>query len=257
MTQLFFKATSFRSNVAQHMLNDVQALIDYEADALAHWIFDKSSNSTLIDMDGYNALSLQSGATIQPVFSAQGVEISTKIGNALLSDIYSEVGQSLTMSVVCKMSSVVSGAANPVMLMGCLPTTGVGPAVWFQTSGTTPGMNFGLRNSPATNIFNIPNFMPVAGQYLFVSMSIDETAKKVTGYVRSLGLNGHADKVHTLTSARSSNPIALGSSHYGNEGIVQTTFAEAMIHPRALTLTEMQDLASRAALRCAKRGVIF
>lgn len=257
MTQLFFKATSFRSNVATHTLSDVRALFDYEADTIAHWIFDNNSEIVLTDMDGENILSLQSGATIQPVFSTQGVEISTKIGNALLSDIYSEVGQSLTMSLVCKMSSVTAGTTTAVMLMGCLPTTGVGPAIWFQSSGTTLGINIGIRNTPTTDLIAIPNFMPAAGQYFFVSMSIDKVSKTITGYAKNIGANSSANRTYTVASAKSTNPIALGNSHYGNEGIVQTTFAEAMIHPRALTLTEMQDLASRAALRCAKRGVIF
>lgn len=255
MTQLFFKATSFRSNVATHTLSDVKALFDYEADTIAHWIFDNNSEIVLTDMDGENILSLQSGATIQPIFSAQGVEISTKIGNALLSDIYSEVGQSLTMSLVCKMSSVTA-ISTPAMLMGCLPTSGVGPAIWFHTSGTV-GINIGVRNSPNTDLIAIPNFMPAAGQYFFVSMSIDKVSKTITGYAKNIGANSSANRTYTVASAKSTNPIALGSSHYGNEGIVQTTFAEAMIHPRALTLTEMQELALRTANRCIKRGISF
>lgn len=259
MSQLFFKINSFSSKKATQSIDNVSPFFEidsFEVDALAHWIFDKNSPSVYTDLSNEKLLSLQPGATTSPLLSEQGAKISTKIGNSLLSNIYSEANEDITMSFVAKLESVSTAASTPVMLMGCLPTTGIGQAIWYQ-SGTSAGLHFATRSS-STESNRIASGVDISSdQYFFASLSINKVSKQMTLYARNINGEGNAIKAYTIANAKSSNPIALGSSHYGNEAITNATFEEAIIHPRALTLSEMQDLADRVATRCAKRGIIF
>lgn len=255
MTQLFFKASNFKSNVATHVLNDVQSLVDFEASAIAHWIFDKAETSVLTDMNGSNVLTLQGGAPEQPVFSSSGVQIPVKMGNALISNIYDEASESFTMACVLKLSALPANVL--MMLFGALPTDGDGFGVFSQNT-VGMGIYAGLRRGIAINKMGYAEATELlANEYFMTILSVDKLNKKFNVCFKSVGSETNKLITYTVDNVRSTNPLALGNQAYTSTIAGYITIAESMIFKKYMELEEIDVLASRTRSRCAKRGIIF
>lgn len=256
MAHLFFKATGFTSGRDLPALSKVEPLIpNVENKAFGHWIFGGDELS-LIDVVNQRSLTLQGGATTQPVYADSSVTIPTIPGNALLSDLNDESSQSLTLCAVVKCSStVLSILLGNLVPSGSTESSGLGAFASdgkaYLTLRPQAGSAAGGIGSltPAGNIVQTNNF--------FIAVSVDKSTKKGIVYAQQSGAELNNEVLYTAASYQSSlNKIAIGNVAYtGAAG--SATYSEAIIFNKALNLAEIKAVALRSKERLLSRNVTF
>lgn len=259
MTQLFFQAKNFVSKRSLPKLSNVDDLLpNLEYEAYGHWVFENTSAS-LTDKGNNRLLTLQTGATVQPVYSESGVTISTAVGNALVSDLSDTSDQSVTLTAVVKCNNTQLA----ILLGNLLPsnsTTSSGLA-GFASAGKgyltvkpiTAGGPGGISSLALASRHNqTTNF--------FIAISVDKATKKGIIYVQQNSAELTNEAVYTAPVYESAlNNFAFGNNAYtgSNNPANTATFAEAIIFDKALTLDEIKAVATRSKNRMANRGIIF
>lgn len=261
MAHLFFKAAGFTSGRSLPQLSNVEPLIpNVENKAYGHWIFGVDESS-LIDVVNGKILSLQSGATVNPSYSENGLTISTAYGNSLQTDLIDSPTQDFTFCAVvrCNVSALS-------ILLGNLPPSNDG-----TTSGTglfASGGKAYLTSKPTAaaaassngisslaapqNIVQTSNF--------FIAASIDKTMKKGIIYVQQADAESSNEATYNaLAYEQPSKKIAIGNNAYTTAitAANTATFAETILFSKALTLAEIQAVALRSKSRLVNRNIVF
>ncbi|WP_457792486.1 hypothetical protein [Acinetobacter baumannii] len=259
MTQLFFQAKNFVSKRSLPKLSNVDDLLpNLEYEAYGHWVFENTSAS-LTDKVNKRLLTLQTGATVQPVYSESGVTISTAVGNALVSDLSDTSTQSVTETAVVKCNNTQLA----ILLGNLVPsnsTTSSGLA-GFASAGkgyltvktTAAAGSRGISSLALASRHNqTTNF--------FIAISVDKATKKGIIYVQQNSAELTNEAVYAAPVYESAlNNFAFGNNAYtgSNNPANTATFAEAIIFDKALTLDEIKAVATRSKNRMANRGIIF
>ncbi|MGQ1463570.1 hypothetical protein ACT4VL_10200 [Acinetobacter baumannii] len=258
-SQLFFQAKNFVSKRSLPKLSNVDDLLpNLEYDAYGHWVF-KNTSSSLIDKVNNRLLALQSGATVQPVYSESGVTISTAVGNALVSDLSDTSTQSVTLTAVVKCSSTaLSILLGNLVPSGSTLSSGLGG---FASAGKayltlkaitgTGGAGIGSL-TPAASITQTNNF--------FIAISVNKATKKGIIYVQQMGAESSNEATYEAPSYDAAlNKFAFGNNAYTGSNVPANTatFAEGVIFDKALTLDEIKAVAARAKSRMDNRGISF
>ncbi|MDV5202059.1 hypothetical protein [Acinetobacter baumannii] len=258
MTQLFFQAKNFVSKRSLPKLSNVDDLLpNLEYEAYGHWVFENSSAS-LVDKVNNRLLTLQNGATVQPIYSEAGVTISTAFGNALVSDLSDTSAQSVTLAAVVKCNNT-----QLAILLGNLEpsssTTSSGLSAFVSANKayltlkpTTAGSGGIGSLTPASGLNQTTNF--------FIAVSVDKATKKGIIYVQQNSAELTNEAVYTSAVYESAlNNFAVGNNAYSilNAPARTATFAEAVIFNKALILEEIKAVAGRAKSRMDNRGISF
>lgn len=257
MTHLFFKATGFSSSRSLPVLNNVEDLIPkYEADAYGHWLFGGSASS-LVDVVNGKQLTLQSGATINPSYTENGVTISTAYGNSLLSDLTDGAAQNLTITAVVKCNNT----ALAVLLGNLLPTgvtTSSSCGAFVSASKAYATVKPSVSGSGALNSLTPPDNVTQTSTF-FIALSIDKSEKKVIIHLEQGAVDSSNEGTFTATYETSLNKIAIGNNAYTTSTSTANTatFNEAIIYNKALSLNEIRAVALRTKSRLSGRGIIF
>lgn len=261
MSDLLFQATNFVSNRSDlpiiQNISDVLVSTRYEVDAYGHWAF--YGDAPLIDKVHSRNLTVQAGAAIQPVFSSQGVALTNAKGSALMSDLIDNATTNVTAVYVAK----TSGAG--LFLMGMtLPTTGSTTENGFGAyiSDATEYSKAYLNLKPAVantagGISNLTNNQNIGQTTPFlVAISVDKTKKTVTLYTFKAGVDSFVSSFFTSAYETANKALAVGNAYYtAAEGGARTTFAEAIIYNRALTVNELKAVARRCRARLSGKGI--
>lgn len=228
----------------------------YEADAYGHWLFGTDSSS-LVDKVNARSLTVQAGATVQPTFSSNHVELANKNGNALISDLVDAALTDITAIFVVKTST-----AGLHVIGGNLPasssTTASGSGVFVNANksyiNSKPAVANGtgsISNATSNQVIDqVNNFL--------VAMSINKTTKECLIYTLQNGVESSFSSAFSGTYETSPNHISVGNGYYTASSAGPTTsFAEAIIYNKALSLAEIKAVAGRAKVRQEHRGVTF
>lgn len=256
MSYLFFKATGFTSSRALPVLQNVEPLIpSLENKAYGHWLFG-GNESSLTDVVHNRLLTLQAGATVQPSYAENSVTIPTTIGNALLSDITDGADQSVTLCAVVKCAST-----SLSVLLGNLVTfdtaTSSGLAAFLSANKAYAT----VKPATANNAGGVASLAAPATitqtANLFIAISVDKVTKKVIIYAQQGAIESSNEATYTSASyAASINKIGVGNVAYVG-GLGAATYSEAIIFDKALSLAEIQEVATRSKERLANRNVSF
>ncbi|HEO1767954.1 hypothetical protein [Acinetobacter baumannii] len=256
MSFLFFKAKDFSSGRSLPQLNEVNDLIPkYEDDAYGHWLFG-GGPSSLVDVVNGRILTLQSGATVQPIYADKTVTLSTAIGNALLTDLVDSSAQSLTLCAVVKctttalailLGNLVPGTSTTSSGLGAFASAGKG---YLTVKPVTANGSAGIPSlSPPSPIIQTSNF--------FIATSINKNTKKGVVYIQQAGAESSNEASYTASSYEpSANKIGIGNVAYATGGNT-TIYSEAIVFDKALTLAEIQAVALRSKDRMANRNISF
>ncbi|HCV3128084.1 TPA: hypothetical protein OV565_002141 [Acinetobacter baumannii] len=255
MSFLFFKTKDFSSAHSLPQLKDVSDLIpQYENNAYGHWLFG-GGPSSLVDVVNGRILTLQDGATVQPIYADKTVTLSTAIGNALLTDLVDSSAQSLTLCAVVKCTTT----ALAILLGNLVPsssTTSSGLAAFasagngYLTVKPVAAGGAGISSlTPPSSIVQTSNF--------FIASSVNKDTKKGIIYLQQLGVESSNESSYTAASYESSaNKIGIGNVAYTGSSNT-ATYSEAIIFDNALTLAEIQNVALRSKDRMANRNISF
>lgn len=257
MTNLLIQDTSFVSSrndlpVIQN-ISDVLISTRYEKDSYGHWAF--YGNAPLIDKVNSRSLTLQVGATIPPTYNSQGVVLTNAKGSALLSDLIDNATTDITVVLVAKADG------TGLYLMGMtLPTT-----------GTTTESGFGAYVSSNKAYVNVKPLIAVSTGGVsnlstnqtfdqttpfLVAVSINKANKTVLLYSFKNGVDGQVSSSFLSTYENSSKAVAVGNAYYtASESGFRTTFTEAILYNKALTLNEIKAVAKRCQARLAAKGI--
>lgn len=254
--QLFFKAETFISSRSQPIISNVEDLIPgLEADAYGHWLFGGSSAS-LTDTTHGKALTLQSGATVQPIYNENNVVLSSQNGSALISDLTDAAAQNTSFAAVVKTST--NGLS--ILVGNLVPSTATnssshGIFASAQKGYVTVKPQAANNSGGANSITGNGNITQT--EYFFISGSFNKTTKTVIVYAERLGVSSNTQATWSATYEASANKIAVGNAYYAGAAAGTMTFAEAIIYDKALTLQQMKDLAVRSKSRMTVRGITF
>lgn len=251
MTQIFFKAEGFVSGRTLSILTNVESLISVvEKEAYDHWIFNNGSAS-LFGLNVRKSLTLRAGATVQPIYHGNGVEISTLTANPLLSDFSDLSSNNYTLA------AVITGVGTPVgltQLMGNLPipTAGSGAGAFLEGSR----INFNVR--PVTNTSNVSNTSALDTLKPFlVIYSINKQSKVQTMYVEQSGNIFETTKAFAQAYTANGNVLAMGNIALTSSASERKMkYSEFIIFPKALNASEMRLLAKRSKDRMVNLGII-
>ncbi|HAV4974969.1 TPA: hypothetical protein JIY89_12400 [Acinetobacter baumannii] len=259
MPQLFFQAKNFVSKRSLPKLSNVDDLLpNLEYEAYGHWVFENTSTS-LTDKVNNRLLTLQSGATVQPIYSEAGVTISTAFGNALVSDLSDTSAQSVTLTAVVKCSNtqlaillgnLVPGSSTTSSGLAAFASAGKGYLTVKPTAASGSGGIGSL--APATGHIQTNNF--------FIAVSVNKATKKGIIYVKQNSVELTNEAVYTAAVYESAlNNFAVGNNAYSISNATgnTATFAEAVIFNKALILEEIKAVAGRAKSRMDNRGISF
>lgn len=259
MADLFFQSSNYvsgRNDLPQlKNISNVLQSKKYEADAYGHWVF--YGDSPLVDKVNSKLLTLQSGAAVQPVYSNAGVALTNANGSALLSDLVDSVDKSITAIFVAKTDN------NSLYLLGMtLPTTASttenGAGIYL--SGDKAYLNVKpLAANTSGGISGLTTNQNVAQTgYCLVAASIDKDKKTALLYTLKNGTDAFASTGFNSDYAASTKKVSVGNAYYAvGEFGTKTTFAEAILYNRALTLNEIRAAASRCSARLAARNIII
>lgn len=261
MTQLFFKATNFISGRQLPVLQDVEPLIPiYENGCFGHWLLG-SDSASLVDAVNGRLLTLQNGATVQPTYSDSGVTISTAVGNALLSDLTDTSSQDITMTAVvrCNVSALC------ILLGNLVPSNDVtesGLSAFVSsnkayltvkpTAASGASVNGISSLTPSASINQTSNF--------FIAISVNKSTRSGTIFISQNSTESSVNVTYSSPTYEDSvNKFAIGNSVYSSSNVISNTatFAEAIIFDKALTLTEIQAVATRSKERLSYRNIDF
>jgi len=227
----------------------------FEQDAYGHWMFGVDSSS-LIDKVNARSLTLQVGATIPPVYSANHVQLANLNGNALISDLVDAAATNITAVFIAKAST-----AGLHVIGGNLPPSGLGTA---SGSGVFVSANKSYLNSRplAANgtgmISNVTSNQVIAQTNNFlIAISVNKTTKQCIIYTQQNGVESSTTSAYTGTYESSTNKISVGNGYYAAALGPTTSFVEAIIYNKALSVAEIQGVATRAKLRQQNRGITF
>lgn len=261
MANLFFQATNFtssRSNLPTlSNIDDIIYVEKYETDAYGHWVFGTDSTS-LTDKVNNRTLTVQTGATTQPTFTANTVVLAAAMGNALITDLTDSAVQSTTFCTVVKTSvTALSILVGNLVNSANTVTSGQGifasAAQGYITVKPATANNSGGANSFAP----IPAVDITQTDFFFISSSHDKTSKTVVIYTERLGVGGTRQTIYTANYEASANKFAVGNGYYSGGSSGTLTFAEAIIYNKALTLASIQAVATRAKKRMTNRNITF
>ncbi len=258
MTQLFFQAKNFVSKRSLPKLSNVDDLLpNLEYEAYGHWVFENTSAS-LTDKVNNRLLTLQTGATVQPVYSESGVTISTAVGNALVSDLSDTSLQSVTLTAVVKCSNTQLA----ILLGNLVPsnsTTSSGLAGFASA-----GKGYLTVKPTAASGGGFSSLAPVSGHIqtsnFFIAISVDKKTKKGIIYIQQNSAELTNEAVYTASVYENAlNKFAVGNIAYTGSNVPANTatFAEAVIFDKALNLDEIKAVATRSKDRMKNRGIIF
>lgn len=236
----------FADQLPKVQTEDLIYIEKFEDDAYGHWLFGVDGTS-LIDKVNSRALTLQAGATVQPMYSENYVRLGAKNGNALESQLLDSAGISFTISAVV----YPEGASALSILFGTLqPSVDNKGAAIFSSAGKV----FATAR-PSVSSLDAGIALDLT-KPLFASLSVN----KVTNAVNILLLQNGVfyEKVGSTAYISSGTAIALSNSLYtSSHSILNTKYYEAIIHDKSLSLTEMKAVAMRAKIRLENRGIVF
>ena len=256
MTQLFFKAASFTSNRATVQLQKVEPLMQVlENDAYGHWIFGENSSS-LTDKVNNRNLTVQSGASTAPSYTANNVHLATTVGNSLLTSLTDTSNQDFTMCAVVKadqatltilLGNLVPSSSTVYSGSGVFVSGDVGYVTIKPSIANHASVN-GVSSLAAGSAHN-------QSEYFFIAMSVNKTTKNATVYVLQ-NTERFAEKAYTAAGYDNSNKLAIGNAFY-NGGTGSASFAEAIVYDKALTVDQIKAIASRSRERMSDRNIYF
>lgn len=237
----------FAAQLPKIQTTDLFYVEKYETDAYGHWVFG-SDTSSLVDKVNARTLTLQEGAVVQPTFGDNYVRLGAAKGQALLTNLNDDTNTQYTVSAV----ALPEDTALRILLgtLGGLEApTGAGV---FTSAGAAY-----LTIRPTGDSLK-SEIVLEAGKPVFLSFSVNLT----TGLVNLVAMQNNITYEKTLTRAQTAagTPIALGNSRYATSASYNTLrnkFYEMIVHNRALTISEMKDVAFNVAERQRNRGVDF
>ena len=252
MTQVFFKAKSFVSNRTLPVLNNVENVIGIaEKESYDHWIFDNDLAS-LVGLNSGKLLTLKDGATVQPIYHSNSVEISTLVENPLLSDFSDTSSNNYTVAAVITGTGEFKAVTN---LIGNLPipSAASGAGAYLEYSR----VNFNVR--PVAHAANASNALTLDTLKPFLAIySVDKQAKVQTMYVEQSGNIFEATKAFTGAYTANGNVLAMGNIALTSQTDERKMkYSEFIIFPEALSIDEMKLLANRSKERMSDIGIIF
>lgn len=266
MSNLTFQSSNFVSSrtdlpVLQN-ISDVLPSTRYELDSYGHWAF--NGDNPLIDKVHARQLSIQPGASIQPIFSPQGVTLTNAKGSALLSDLIDSADANVTEILVAKTSSL------GLYLLGTTLTN----------SSKTNENGFGAyagtdsKDSDKPKIFM--NMKPAianagggfsgltSGQVIdfttpfLVAISVDKVKKTALLYTLKGDNESFISTTFSGNYEDSLKKIAIGNAYYDAvESGTRTTFAEAILYNKALSLNQIKVVAQRCKNRLKGMNIII
>lgn len=250
MSNLFFKAEGFSSSRTLPTLADVQDIISVptlETDAYGHWEFG-GDQSSLIDKVNARSLTLQAGATVQPEYGVNYVRVGAAKGQSLQSGLLDSAVTDYTVSGV-----VMPETSDLMVLLGNLGGNDVGLGAGLFTSANKVYVTARTGVSSLDSGLALDMSKPV-----FISMSVNKT----TGVVNIVTMQNGATFENTATGApaEAATAISVGNSRYTTSTAYNTLknkYYEAVIHSRALSISEMKSIANRAKVRLAARDITF
>lgn len=246
MQNVFIEAKGFISQRNLPIISKVAPIIPelaYEATAYGHWVFD-NSGTQLTSKVGSKVLTVQAGATIQPEYGPNYVDLACKNGNALMTDLLDNVAQFTMMGVIHPRATALD------VSMGTMGSgTGANGAGYFTSAGV-PYIT--IRTNPASLAVggSIPSDSP-----LFVALSMDVPTNT---YVALVGIQGQVfSKTGTMTWSKSDTAIALGNSRYASTNTAKLRAYEFAVFNKSCTLEELTNMEYRARQRCQLRGISY
>ncbi|MFK6686143.1 hypothetical protein Q4372_16915 [Acinetobacter baumannii] len=257
MSNLVFQDTSYVSSrndlpVVQN-ISDVLVSTRYEKDAYAHWAF--YGNEPLKDKVNSRSLTLQAGAAIPPSYSSLGVALTNAKGSALISDLIDNASTNITVILVAKADG------TGLYLMGMtLPTTGSTTESGFGAYVSSNKAYVNVKPLIAASRGGVSNLstnqtFDQTTPFL-VAVSIDKVKKTVLLYSFKDGIDGQVSSSFLSTYENANKAIAVGNAYYtASESGFRTTFTEAILYNKALTLNEIKAVAKRCQARLAARGI--
>lgn len=257
MSNLVFQDTSYVSSrndlpVVQN-ISDVLVSTRYEKDAYAHWAF--YGNEPLKDKVNSRSLTLQVGAAVPPSYSSQGVTLTNAKGSALISDLIDNTTTNITAIFVAKADGTL------LYLMGMtLPTTGSTAESGFGAYASSNKVYVNVKPSAAASTGGVDNLTTdqLIGQTtpFLVAVSVDKAKKTVLLYSFKNGIDAQVSKSFLGTYENVNKAVAVGNAYYNAvESGTRTTFTEAILYNKALTLNEIKAVAKRCQARLAARGI--
>lgn len=234
-------------------VEDIIYVEKYEMDSYGHWLFGGDSDSLKDKVNG-KVLTMQAGATTQPIYNTNNIQLSASFGNALLTDLSDTDAQDITICGVFKVSTTTFAPLMGNLVPNSLTTTsGFG----FFASDNVSVFTIKPLIAASTGGFTGMTAGPLQQQsYFFISASVNKAAKKIELYTRQMGAGLSAERTWTSTYEASLNKIAIGNGYYnGNFGNINV--AEAIIYNKALTISEIELLSLRTQLRLNNRGITF
>ena len=227
----------------------------FEKDAYGHWLFG-SDSSSLIDKVNGRSLTLQVGATIPPVYSANHVQLSNLKGNALISDLVDAAATNITAVFIAKAST-----AGLHIIGGNLPHSS---SITASGSGVFVGSNKPYLNlkplvaSSTGMISNVTSNQDIdQTNNLLIAISVNKTTKQCILYTQQNDIESIKTTAYAGTYETSPNKISVGNGYYTAASGPTVSFVEAIIYDKALSVAELQAVATRAKLRQQKRGLTF
>lgn len=251
MSDILFQATSFVTGHTELPLvsniRDIVYVERFEEDSYEHWMY-RGNTPTVGRVNG-RALTVQSGATVQPVFTDSYVSLSSTVGNALVTALLDSSVTAFTMSGL-----IMPETTTLAMMLGLLGATAAAPVAGFGVF-VSAGAAY-LTSRTSVDSLNVGAAL-VAGKPLFASVSIDKTTKAVKFLVQQGGVF-YSKEVAGHTYIDAALPISVGNYRYGSvANTAKQRHYETIVHTRALTLSEMQGVAERMRTRQATYGVDY
>ena len=227
----------------------------FEEDAYGHWMFGVDSSS-LVDRVNARSLTPQAGAKIPPVYSTNHVQLENLGGNALISDLVDAAATNITAVFIVKVSTtglhIIGGNLPPTA-----STTASGSGVFVSANKSYFNVIPLVAN--ATGMISNVTSNQVIDQKnnVLIAISINKTTKLCVIYTQQNGVESSTTSAYTGTYETSPNKISVGNGYYTAVSASTTSFVEAIIYDKALSVAELQAVASRAKTRQANRGIAF
>lgn len=259
MSDLFFQARNFISKRSDlpHIQNskDIYISTKLEADAYGHWIF--TGDNPLVDKINNKNLMLQMGATIQPIFTDQGVALTNANGSALISDLVDSANTNITAIFVAKTTN------NSLYLLGMtLPTTNSttenGFGAYLSNDKAYLNLKPNIANSTGSISGITTNQSISQTTHCLVALSVNKATKTAILYTMKDGIDTFISTTFAPNYADSTKKLTIGNAYYSvGEFGLKSTFAEAILYNKALTLNEIKSVANRCRARLQHKNIII
>lgn len=225
-------------------IDDLVYVEKYETDAWGHWIFADNSTS-LVDKVNNRSLTLQSGATVQPIYDTNHVRLATKSGNALLT------GLNDSLSAFTQIAVVQPESTELTAVLGNLGAFASPQGIGIFTSSSKVYLTSRTGISSWDVGLNLDMAKPV-----LIGYSLDKTASAINFIAMQNGI------MYTKTSpsgtfVAANTELAVGNSRYTSSSTNYIKYYESIAYNKALTLSELQAVATRSKKRLEYRGITF